>query len=94
MLDLLLTGLGLGTTAAGVVVAVRALPPVQRAMFAQKKPWACDVCMSFWTVGALGLLGVLRGFDVLACGPAYPVALLVLRKLGEPMHPPVMPPLD
>lgn len=94
--ELLLWALGLGATSAGVVLALRALPPVQRAMFARKKPWACDICMGFWTVGSLAAVLSLT-FDgdlLLAAGPAYPWTLYLLRKLQEPMNPPNLPPLE
>lgn len=61
-------------------------------MFARKKPWACDICMSFWT---LVLLTPLLHMDLWpAVGPAYPWTLYLLRKLQEPMNPPNLPPLE
>lgn len=90
--ELLLWATGLGATSAGVVLALRALPAVQRAMFARKKPWACDICMGFWTTAALTLL--LPSDLWLAAGPAYPWTLFLLRKLQEPVNPPNLPPLE
>jgi hypothetical protein len=94
--ELLGWSLALGATAAGIIEALRELAPVQRAMLRRQKPWACDICMSFWTTGALTAL-LAWGNDVrlaLAAGPAYPVALLFLAKLGEPRQPPPeLPPL-
>jgi hypothetical protein len=87
----------LGATAAGVVVAVRALPPVQRRMWAAQKPWACDICMSFWTTGLVALLAAAWRQDealVILCGPAYPWALWVLRKITDPHGPPPLPELE
>jgi len=94
--DLLAWAVFVGTTAAGVTTATRALPPVQRWMFARVRPWACDVCMGFWTVGLVSLGMAVWQHDaalLLACGPAYPWALVVLYKTGEPKSPPPMPPL-
>jgi hypothetical protein len=60
-------------------------------MFARKKPWACDICMGFWTTAALTL--ALPQDLWLAAGPAYPWTLYLLRKLQEPTNPPNLPPL-
>jgi hypothetical protein len=92
VLELLLRALLVGATAAGLVHAVRTLPPVERLVQRGVKPWACDVCMSFWctllVVGASGLLGL----DwLLAAAPAYPVALFVTRQLGGPSSLPPPP---
>lgn len=93
-LDVLLLALLTGSTAAGMVVAVRALPWVYKRMLEQKKPWSCDICMSFWTVALLTLgLGLTLQAWVVA-GPAYPVALWVLRRLTDPRNPPPLPPLE
>ena len=95
--DLLLWSLAVGSTSAGLTTAIRALPLVQRWMFERRKPWACDVCMSVWTVAGLSL-GVASGLHdtalVLSAGPAYPWALWVLRVIGEPRGGPPMPPLE
>jgi hypothetical protein len=85
---LLLTwALLLGPTAAGMTVALRALPLVNKRVFQAKKPWACDVCMGFWTVGLLSLTASAATRNwilVLSCGPAYPLALWVLRQITLP----------
>jgi hypothetical protein len=91
---ILVWSLVVGSTSAGITTAIRALPLVYRWMLERKKPWSCDRCMSFWTVGALSL--VLAWFEPalgLSAGPAYPWALWVLRKTNEPHGPPPMPPL-
>ena len=86
-LNIMLWAIILGATSAGMTVVIRALPFVQKWIMAQKKPWACDVCMSFWTVGLLGL-GLVwleqKPELVIVCGPAYPWALWVLCKVTEP----------
>jgi hypothetical protein len=93
---LLLWSLGIGLTAAGSTMALRATKWVHGKLIEAKKPWACDICMSFWTVAFFTLaVGYLHGWDlVLAAGPAYPVSLWTLRKLGEPLGPPPMPELE
>lgn len=76
-----LVALLVGISVPGVVLAARALPPVDRRVLAGAKPWACDVCMSFWTTGALAILVAVIFKDVrllLACGPAYTLAMIVL----------------
>lgn len=79
----------------GVVLAVRALPGVDKLVLENRKPWACDICMSFWTGAALsiGAAVVAQDFRVLAVAPpAYTIALGVLRVLQRPQGAP--PPLD
>lgn len=91
-LTLLIWAAVLGPTAAGVVLALRALPWVQKAIMARTKPWACDICMGFWTTGILALgLGAYDMKLLLVAGPAYPFALWILRKLQEPA---ALPPLE
>ena len=69
-------------TVPGFVQAVRALPAVDRLMLAGKKPWACDVCMCFWST-AIWTVVVAAVFKdarlLLAAGPAYTISMLVLR---------------
>ena len=94
-LYILFWSLLIGATSAGMTVAVRALPFVQRRIEALQKPWACDICMSFWSVGLLSVgLAVWQGPELLvSCGPAYPWALWVLRRVTEPREP-VLPALE
>jgi len=92
-LSILLWALFIGATSAGITVAVRALPFIKKWMMERKKPWACDVCMSFWSTGLVAIL--VAGWQnnhelVLACGPAYPWALWVLCKITAPTGPPPM----
>ena len=84
MVDLL-HALLVGLSAAGLVVALRALPFVQRLIREQKKPWACDVCMSFWCTGATAFV-LLPLTEVWAAAPGFAIALLTLRKLTEPLR--------
>ena len=83
----------LGATAAGCTAAVRRLPPIDRRVQAAKKPWACDICMCFWTTVLLGTVAAAASQDpilVVCCGPAYPWSLWVLRKITDPVGPPPM----
>lgn len=96
-LDALAWALGVGSSAAGITVVVRALPWTQRQMLERNKPWACDVCMGFWTtvLVALGLALWKHDASLIVAGcPGYPWTLWVLRKTGEPTGPPPMPPLE
>lgn len=83
-------------TAPGVIVAIRALPWVERKMMAGVKPWACDICMSFWTVAwlcsiAAALLGDWR--FCFTAGPAYSSVLWLLGQLQKSQPPPGAIPL-
>lgn len=94
---LLLTwALFVGLTAAGLIVALRALPPVEHKVWAAQKPWACDVCMSFWVVGIANVFLVATHGPVmfLCAGPAYPLCLWVLRQITAPRGAPPLPELE
>lgn len=86
-------------TAPGFIVALRALPWAERQMMAGIRPWACDICMSFWTVAALctALAGVFGWRYAVVAGPAYSVCLGVLGVLQRSLPPPMaeaVPPLE
>lgn len=80
-------------TVPGFVLAVRALPAVDRRALAGQKPWACDICMCFWSTGLWALVVAFVLKDprlVLACGPAYTGAMMLLKRMtaappGGPM---------
>lgn len=79
----ILVGLGIP----GIVLAVRKLPWVDVRVLEGVKPWACNVCMSFWTgaILVLGAAAVASELAVLAVAPpAYTIALGVLRWFEEP----------
>lgn len=38
----------IGMAAASMVVVFRSIPPGSRLTATGKKPWACNICMSFW----------------------------------------------
>jgi len=96
-LTILLWAVIVGATSAGITVALRGLPWVYRQVEAAKKPWACDICMSFWTTGLLGLglaAWAWNAWYLVVCGPAYPWAVWVLCKINEPPGPPPTLPLE
>lgn len=73
-------------TVPGFVRAVRAIPAIDRRALAGQKPWACDVCMCFWSTGIWTFVvsTVLQDRHlVLACGPAYTIAMWILAKTTE-----------
>lgn len=95
-LPILLWSLYIGPTAAGVIVALRALPFVYRLVLARKKPWACDICMGFWVVGAISAAASVADRSkliLISAGPAYALCLLMLRLLTAPRMPPPLPEL-
>lgn len=92
MLELLITSIIVGATAAGFALAVRALPGVSRWVSEGTKPWACDICLGFWSTCLVALVyWVASGIVLASVGPAYPVCLGVLRWLSEPKHVPMFP---
>ncbi len=46
----------LGMIAASAVSIFRAIPPGSGLLKTGKKPWACDVCMSFWSTLLIALI--------------------------------------
>lgn len=74
-------------TVPGFVLAVRALPHVDKLVLAGVKPWSCDVCMCFWSTALFSVIAAswMREPLYAACaGPAYTVALLILSHLQRP----------
>lgn len=78
-------------TAPGIIVAVRALRWVEQKMVDGVRPWACDICMSFWTVAVIvtGICGAFGWRYGLIAGPAYSVCLLILGPLQRSLPPPM-----
>ena len=99
MIDLLVWTVLVACSIPGIVQAVRALPWVSQRVFENVKPWACDICMSFW-IGAFvtsGAAAIAHDLVVLAVAPpAYTLALLLLRALQAPHGeaPPLEPPAE
>lgn len=91
-MSLLATAILLGMVAASAITLFRALPPGKRLAATGKRPWACDICMSFWAVLALtvvaGDLKLLAWRDAWSALPAYIVSLwLVIQTKGIDFEP-------
>jgi hypothetical protein len=89
-LRLIVECVALALYAVSVTSMLRAIGPIGRLAAKGVKPWACDVCMTFWLIlgASLGLSVVFyasaRKFvpDIaLIIFPAHAVALLVLARL-------------
>ena len=96
-LPVLLHAIVIGATAAGLVFAARTLAPVARWVDRGIKPWACDVCASFWAtvLCALVYAGILWDIhSLLSAGPAYILSYGAVRTLSGPtgLPPPPLPP--
>lgn len=92
--------LAIALTVPGVVVALRALPPVARRVLDGQKPWACNICMTFWTTAIATEVAAAAVGDwrvVWLAGPAYTIALVLLERVVEAAPaagPPDLPALD
>jgi hypothetical protein len=83
----------LGFAAASAVVLFRALPPGKQLAATGKKPWACDICMSFWSTYLMALIDALvalgAGHDtsvwriIWSALPAYIVCLWLVKQTAE-----------
>lgn len=73
-------------TVPGFVLATRALPWVDEKVLEGVKPWACDICMSFWSTVLWGLIAaIFFGRDALAAAPpSYTIALALLGFMSRP----------
>lgn len=89
MSDLLLFTLLVALSAAALPPVVRALPWVQRQLEAGIKPWACDLCMSFWSTLAAGAVWWSIGHaPALAIWPAFVITYAIVRHNSGPLGPP------
>lgn len=87
----------LGLAAYFLVSVIRALPPFRGWVARQVKPWACDLCMSFWStlvVSGAAILGGQMAADAVAVGAAGGVCLGLLSALGKRDLPPPFPTFD
>jgi len=80
----------LGMAVASMVTVFRAVPPGKTLAATGRKPWACDVCMTFWgTIGIAAIyffagVSVAPGpFLLYVCAPAYIVCLYLLRQTAD-----------
>jgi len=88
-----------GMSAVGVTLVLRELPPFSRWNEQDVKPWACDLCMSFWCSAVC--LGVARATSqisnaevILSWMPAFVVAFFLVQRVRPPPlgGPPIDPP--
>lgn len=94
MLFVLISALVIGMSAAGTVPIVRILPYVRDWVQEAHKPWACDICMSFWSTLLMAGLWSWLGAPFVAAVPAYVVTLAIVRRNSDPIGPPPMPLVD
>jgi hypothetical protein len=78
----------IGMSAAGLPPILRALPPIRDWVMRGIKPWACDICMSFWSTLLAAAFWKFVGLPFLAAIPAYVVTLAVVRLNSEHIGPP------
>lgn len=82
----------------GLTVAIRVVRPVSTWNEKGIKPWACDLCMSFWGTLAFCSVQTATGATMveaaLAWMPAFAVAFWTIQRIvPEPMGgPPIDPP--
>lgn len=93
--QLLLWAAVVGMSAAAVPPVVRALDVVQRQMMKGRKPWICDLCMSFWSTAAAACFWTAAWHAPLIAGaPAFVVTYALVRWLSAPTSQPPMPELQ
>jgi hypothetical protein len=92
MLNLILTAIVVGSTAAGFALALRALPVIRNWVESGIKPWACDICLGFWSTLVVALVyWIATGAVLASVGPAYPICLGVIKLLSAPKNVPMFP---
>lgn len=85
MLELLLTALWVGLSSAGATVVIRQAPFIHGWTQKGIKPWACDICMTFWmTLIATSVLEFRGHAALLAWLASYSIGKFALRKLTDP----------
>lgn len=79
------TAVLLGMASSALVVIFRAVPPGKALAATGRKPWACNICMSFWFTIITAILGFC--FNVIpmdrlwAALPAYAVCLWLIGQV-------------
>jgi hypothetical protein len=82
-ISLLLWALITAFTASGVVMLIRQIPWVDRQMMAGKKPWVCNLCMSWWTSPiVVGFWHLMADAPLRAAIPAFALTLICVNVLG------------
>jgi hypothetical protein len=85
MFETVFAAIVVALTAVGLIQLIRLIPWVYRQMLAGKKPWVCDLCMSFWTSILSGSAWALLGAGPWrAIIPSFALTMLVTRVLGAP----------
>lgn len=85
---LLVTAILIGLSAAAIPPFVRAIPLVQVWMMQGRKPWVCDLCMSFWSTLLASGVACFMGAPAVAGIPAWAVTFFIVRKNSDPIGPP------
>lgn len=81
--------------AIGLAVILRAVPPFSRWNEQGVKPWACDLCMSFWCSGLALAVAPSFSWEEVALWwlPTFTIAYAGLQRITpEPMGGPPIPP--
>lgn len=85
MLETVAAAVVIALTALGLIQLLRQIPWVQRQMLAGRKPWVCDLCMSWWTSLLTGWAwAFFDGVPGKAAIPAFALTMLVTHILGAP----------
>ena len=83
-------------TVTGFVLATRRLAWVAERVERLEKPWACDVCLSFWSMCLWAPGAALVAWDLgalWAAPPSYVIVLFLLPRV-QPPPPIVLPRLE
>lgn len=93
---LLVASVAVGLTAAGAIQVIRALPLVRSWVMRGTKPWACDLCMSWWLSLAAGAVGVVGSGPEWGCTvlPAVAVSMWVTGRMKPVPDAGAMPELE
>ena len=88
LLTVFVSAVLVGMSAAAIPPIVRALPPIQEWTQRGIKPWACDLCMSFWSTVVMTAVWCALGVLPIAGLPAFVVTFAIVRFNSEPIGPP------
>jgi hypothetical protein len=78
----------------GLTIIIRNAPVVRGWVAEAKKPWACNVCMPFYTSAAMIAIPVTQSGDwryATAFPATYALAYLLLENMSKPPGPPQIP---
>lgn len=77
----------LGMSAATMITIFRAVPPGLWLVKKGTKPWACDICMSFWMTIFSTIIAIFSGLivrnDLWISLPSYIVCLWLVRQTRD-----------